>query len=193
MGSKYDDEALKRYLLGKSDTDEQADLEQKLVVDTDCFEQLMVLRDELYEEYLDNELASEDRKAFEECILSTPDGQKELRFTANLRKVPLPAVQKKPVTEITQTGRSMVRTVFKSALMRMAATVLITLGSVFIVWRAFFYQSELSLGMKQFKRAFSSDRPLEARISDLDNYNSMPDVKRGGVQDNNIDCTSQEL
>ena len=76
---------LRRYVLGDLEEGLRAELEELLVTDSDAFEALGVIEDELIEEYLDEGGAADERRAFGEQFLTSPSRQRSLLFARALR------------------------------------------------------------------------------------------------------------
>ncbi len=72
--------SLKQYLLGALGEAEQLALEEKLLLDDEEFEQLLIAEDELTDSYVRNALPPEERTRFEQHFLCTSERQQKLRF-----------------------------------------------------------------------------------------------------------------
>lgn len=77
----YNDTALKKYLLGEFSGRELDDLERTYLADSDLFERLLVVEDDLIDQYARGELNPTEREAFERQLLATP-GQRERLLNA---------------------------------------------------------------------------------------------------------------
>ena len=86
---------IRQYLLGQLAEQQQQAIEQRLLTEDDLFEELEVIEDELFDEYIADELTPDDRKQFEQYFLSSPERQRELKFAAGLREY----VAKKTVSD----------------------------------------------------------------------------------------------
>jgi uncharacterized protein YhaN len=76
---------IRRYLLGDLG-EEQQQLEARLMTEDDVFTELLVLEDELTEEYLAGSLSVKEREAFERHFLSASERQQGLKFSLALRR-----------------------------------------------------------------------------------------------------------
>lgn len=74
------------YLLGSLDPDSRRRVEEKLLTDTDFFDELLASEDDLIDLYLSRSLATEERERFENFFLSTPERQQKLRFARTFKK-----------------------------------------------------------------------------------------------------------
>jgi hypothetical protein len=81
-----DEKLLRLYLLGELPTDEQQQLEERLLTDDDYFQQLVIQEDELVDDYVSDNLSSHEREKFNQHFLSTPERQQQLRFATMLRR-----------------------------------------------------------------------------------------------------------
>jgi len=69
-----------QYLLGQARSEDVPLLEEKLVTDSEFFEELLIAEDELIDQYLSHELSESEREQFNNHFLSTPERQRKLRF-----------------------------------------------------------------------------------------------------------------
>lgn len=79
----YNDTALKKYLLGEFPGKGLDDLERAYLADSDLFERLLVVEDDLLDQYARGELTATDRTQFERQLLATP-GQRERLVNARV-------------------------------------------------------------------------------------------------------------
>ncbi len=77
---------LKSYLLGDLSLDEQQRLEQRLMIDSDAFEHLCWIEDELIEDYLEGGLTGRDKERFENFFLATSERRQKLSFAKSLKR-----------------------------------------------------------------------------------------------------------
>jgi hypothetical protein len=79
------EKTLRRYVLDTLEEESRLQLEERLVKDSDAFEALGVIEDELTEEYLDGALSESDTRRFEGHYLSAPDRARVPEFFSALR------------------------------------------------------------------------------------------------------------
>jgi hypothetical protein len=79
------EKTLRRYVLDTLEEESRLKLEELLVKDSDAFEALGVIEDELTEEYLDGALGEAEKLGFERHYLSAPDRAREPEFFSALR------------------------------------------------------------------------------------------------------------
>jgi hypothetical protein len=77
---------IREYLLGKSSSEDSAFVEERLLGDDEFYQQLLVVEDELFDQYLAGSLPEADKGPFENYFLATPERREKLRFTRNLTK-----------------------------------------------------------------------------------------------------------
>src|SRR6185369_1772747 len=70
-----------------------------------------------------------------------------------------------------------------------AVAILVTAALSFVVWRGFFYQSDLQRGLLALKSTYRLQRPVESRLTALD-YAPLPNTRGNGNKQ--IDTLSQE-
>jgi CHAT domain-containing protein/Tfp pilus assembly protein PilF/anti-sigma-K factor RskA len=81
-----DDGLIRRYLLGQLGEDEREQLEERMMVDNELFDQVLLAEDEMIEEYVQRELSESDRTEFEASFLSTPEGRQQVTYTKALSR-----------------------------------------------------------------------------------------------------------
>ncbi len=77
---------LRRYVLGELEEGLRAELEELLITDTEAFEALGVIEDELIEEYLDGTGSAAQRQTFEQNFLTSPERSRRLRLARALKE-----------------------------------------------------------------------------------------------------------
>jgi len=77
---------IREYLLGRLRLDQQSRVEERLLVDSDFYEELLIAEDEIVDQYVQGEMASDDRASFESHFIISPERQEKVRFARTLRK-----------------------------------------------------------------------------------------------------------
>lgn len=127
-----------------------------------------MVEDEMVDEYLSGRLVTEERAAFEQHFLSTPERQEKLRFGRAFNRY----LSSQPaVVHFRQRASASPwawsRPFFTSPL-KIAVAALILVAVALSVWRVSFRQSEVERGLLALNAAFRAQRPLQSRISNLD-------------------------
>lgn len=78
------DNVVKEYLLGNLSLEEQQQIEERLILNRDFFEQVMIVEDELVDEYVYGSLSENER--FTQHFLSTPQQRQKLRTAKALKR-----------------------------------------------------------------------------------------------------------
>ena len=81
-----EDITLKRFLLGKLSPEEQSEVEERLFLDVEYFQQLQAVEDELVDEYLYEDLSAEEQDRFEKYFLTKSERRKNLRIAKALKR-----------------------------------------------------------------------------------------------------------
>jgi len=81
-----DQERIRRYLLGHLTDEEQQTVEDRLMTESDFFEELEVSKDEIIEEYSGGELTAKERDWLEQHLLASPEGKQRRRFALALKR-----------------------------------------------------------------------------------------------------------
>jgi anti-sigma factor RsiW len=77
---------LKSYLLGELGPDERHRLEQRLMTESEAFEELHRIEEELIDDYLEGGLSGRDRERFENFFLAAPERKQKLSFAKSLKR-----------------------------------------------------------------------------------------------------------
>jgi methionine-rich copper-binding protein CopC len=91
--SDHDQSRIRHYLLGRLTDKEEQELEERLMVEDDLFEELEISKGELIEEYRAGELNKEEAGNFEQGYLASPEARQRYIFTAALDCLPAPVRQ----------------------------------------------------------------------------------------------------
>lgn len=189
-----DRKTVRRYLLQQLSDSEQRALELHLLTDDAASEELTFVEDELIDQYLAGELSRGERARFEKIFLADATRKQKLQAAQALRryldKIP-PATTSKSFnwsSFLRRAGNS-----FFSPAIGAVAAVLAVVVVGFVVWRGFFYQSDLEKGLVALQEAYKQKRPIEARISNSD-YALFEVTRDGQPQDvNNAERIRAEL
>src|SRR6185503_15298262 len=93
-----DQTTVRGYLLGHLNDVEQEQIEQRLMVEDDLFEELEISKGELIEEYRAGELAAQEKEWFEQHFLTSSEGRQRYTLAVALGQMELqPATQLQPV------------------------------------------------------------------------------------------------
>ena len=81
-----DEGTLRRYLLGELSDEEQSRTEERFLTDRDCFERLLLVEDDLMDDYVNGLLSQGDRERVERRFLLSPQRQERVTLAGNLRR-----------------------------------------------------------------------------------------------------------
>jgi hypothetical protein len=81
-----DREELRQYLLGNVSQEARQGIEERLLIENSFFEELLLIEEELIDDYVGGELSGDDRSRFERHFLSTPERHQKLRFALALNR-----------------------------------------------------------------------------------------------------------
>jgi hypothetical protein len=81
-----DRETLRRYLLGQTAEAELSQVEERLMSDSDLYEGLLILEDEIIDQYVRGALSEAESASFERYFLQSPEHRQKLRFARALSK-----------------------------------------------------------------------------------------------------------
>ncbi len=97
-----DEKAMRQYLLGELAPEARELLEERLLTDKDCYEHLLLLEDELVDDYVRGALPNGEKERFDSYFLTTAERRQKLGFARSLRRyvakvgIPGPAPAKEP-------------------------------------------------------------------------------------------------
>jgi hypothetical protein len=101
---------IRQYLLGHKPEADRSEVEERLMTDSAAYEELLIVEDELIDEYVRGKLSEADRLSFENYFLQSPQRLEKVRFAKAFdRYVSLTAEQETPASDtsaqqITRTG-----------------------------------------------------------------------------------------
>lgn len=123
-------------MLGTLEAEPRAELEERILCDTAVYEEVLLLEEDLIDQYLAGHLTTAERQRFETNFLITAERHKKLRFGQLLKRYssqPVPTLSKNvPVKRPNQKTRS--RRIF--ARLTFAVAIVAVLGVGLLCWRA---------------------------------------------------------
>lgn len=98
---EQDREQLGRYLLGQMAELDLSQIEERLMSESDLYEELLILEDETIDQYVRNTMSEADRASFESYFLQSAEHRQKVRFARALsvyvdRAAPEPSPVKQP-------------------------------------------------------------------------------------------------
>ena len=78
-------QTIRQYLLGKLAQEQAVELEERLLIDGELYEELLIAEDELIDQFLVGEVPDEERAAVETHFLRAPRRQEQLLFARALK------------------------------------------------------------------------------------------------------------
>lgn len=150
-------------------------------------EQLDLTVDEIIEQYLAGEFAGEELEKVRRYFFASEIRKEQLRFAIALKeRETQPAANQGSTPAVTPLPikRSSI-----TPYLALAAILLVTAGLGFFIWPALYSQSDLDRGLVALNQAYREQRPVEARLSNLD-YAPLPNQRGGELKVNQV---QQEL
>lgn len=140
-----DIEEIRDYLLGTLSEEGRRVIDERLLLENNFLEELLAEEDELIDDYVNGDLAEDDRTRFEQHFLCTPERQQKIKFAFALNRYADKAIE--PVasksqdapsvilpTSLTWSERLRVFWAQQSLALRYAATVAVIAFVVTFVW-----------------------------------------------------------
>jgi len=193
-----DPNKLRQYLLGALTEEEQlAPIEERLLVDDDFFEELQLVKDDLIDEYVKDELTANDRQHFEQHFLTTSERREHVRHAQSLARCAHKSLQKAKQSSEKKDLKDSNRTrpfflwtwLPQTPSLRFVTILILVAGVGSLVWRVFLYRSDLQQGQLALKTAYRLRRPVEARVSGFD-YAPLPNTR--GNNETTVDELSRQ-
>src|SRR5688572_11308000 len=169
QASDEEQKLLRSYLLGELNEQQKEAVEERLMMDDDSFKESLLVEDDLIDDYVQGELSADERKRFEATILLTPRGRQQVELTRRLREyAPVLRPEQESPPPVAPSKPKWWQQWFASPALRLATSFVVLLVVGVGVWRIAIYQSDIDKGLAALKKAYSSQRPFEARISEFD-------------------------
>ncbi len=179
---KVPDTQLRSYLLGGLSSDEEQRIEERLLADNEFIEQMLIVEEDLIDDYSNGRLDPSQQKSYEKLFLSTDEGRQRLKISQVLNKH-LKTFKQEEESQLTIAERfRMALANFFSPPVLTAVAALLVVGVGGFGWWMFF-QSNLSSGVNALKDAYRQERPLEARITGFP-YAQFPGASKSSPQVN---------
>lgn len=194
-GSKPDQSAIRRYLLGALDDEaKQEQIEEQLVVNEEFADELQVAEDQLIEDYLDDELTATVRQQFESFFLSTPQRRDRVQLAQGVRKLaaqpyPGPVTPPEPIPKLRVPFWKKLKPNFSSPWPVMAGFALIAAVAT-TSWFVFLRGPSADEVTASLNLAFKLQRPFESRVTGL-NYAPVS-TTRGGADNGLVNLRALE-
>ncbi len=80
------EEMIRKYLLGEARDEEREQTEQRLMTDSEYFQDFLRLEEDLIDEYVRGALNKDDRERFENYFIKAPERQESVEFSKALRR-----------------------------------------------------------------------------------------------------------
>jgi CHAT domain-containing protein len=200
-----DETMMRQYLLGALSEAEMASFEERLMTESDLFEMIEVIEDELIDERLEGRLSADEQDRFDTYFLSTPARRERLEFVQALRDYANLKLRKvaasggsdesaattdattdltssseapEPASEDPSSSAPVIRPTrwwTSRAYVGLAAAILL-IAIGMVVWFIFLRQSDVSKGLQALNQAYRQQRPTEARITGFD-YAPLPNTR----------------
>jgi methionine-rich copper-binding protein CopC len=86
MSYAEDQKKIRQYLLGNLSDELRQPIEERLLTESSFYDELVLSEEELIDDYVNGELADDERLKFEQHFLSAPERQQQLRFAQALSR-----------------------------------------------------------------------------------------------------------
>lgn len=166
-----DEKILQQYLLGTlADETEAMRLEERLLCEDSLYEQILILEEELIDDYLDGTLTDHDKQNFERYFMAAPERFQKLESARALRRrlAARKTHNAQPQISRPKSWAWLFRPFPALTSLKAAAAMLLVMGAGFAGWRIFFYQSDAEKNLAVLKQAYGAQRTVEARIVEFE-------------------------
>lgn len=155
---------LRHYLLGELSDDEQQKIEEKLLINNDYSEQMLIAEEDLIDDYIKGSLPPSQQKKYEKLFPATREGKQKIQITRVLKSHLTEF--KEPQPNLLSRIHSAIGQLFPPMALKVAAALFIV-GLGVLNWSLFFRQTDLKKGLVALTEAYREERPIEARITGL--------------------------
>jgi hypothetical protein len=141
-----DNLTIRKYLLGELSHEEQAEVEERLFLDSEYFQHLRMAEDDLIDDYVYEDLSLDEREKFDNYFLSNPERYESLRIARALRKyssinpTPIPSASSNDVSDTAPSKIAFLSFLHAhNPVLRLSmatAILLIALGGLWLIFRA---------------------------------------------------------
>lgn len=158
------DTRLRRYLIGELTPDEQQLIEERLLIDGEYMEQMLIVEENLIDDYAANKLSPQQKADYQKLFLASPEGRQKLKISRILKQhlndFPTETAHQTTFRERVQLGFAWL---LSPPVLKIAAAMLVAAFGIFSWWA--FLRSDLSTAITALKSAHSEQRPLEFRVT----------------------------
>lgn len=158
---------LRLYLLDELPEDEQQLIEERLLFENDYLEQLLIVEEDLIDDYTANRLPPHQQAKYQKLFLASPEGQQKLQISqvlkTHLNHFPSEIT---PQSSLWERVQNTLTQILSTPILKIATAAVLILGLSIAGWWAFF-QSDLKTGLNALRGAYGEERPLESRMTSL--------------------------
>lgn len=173
---------MRQYLLGQLAEAREEEVELRLLTDPEYSQEFDLAVDEILDQYIAGEFAGDELERVRSHFFRSETRKEQLRFALALKErksreeddgrtgkvIPLPAGPSAPLAPS--------RRPWLTPYLKIAAVLVVAVGIGFIVFRMSRTPSDLDQGLVALNEAYRQERPVEARLSDL-NYARRPNQR----------------
>jgi hypothetical protein len=136
MKEETTDALLREFLLGRLDDDTQERLESLFLIDPLLRERVLVIEQELVEDYLEDSLSQEDKKTFVSRYAQTNEQQRQLRITKSIKDWAAKEARTRlaPTATVSAWSQLWMRLRFKPALVFSIAVTIVIAIVLAVIW-----------------------------------------------------------
>lgn len=173
------DALLREFLLGKLHDNERDRIESLFLTDADVREQLLVVEQELIEDYLEDSLTGDDRERFLARFAKTEEQRQQLRITRAIIDHATASSLAKSASTSTSLWSRLSKSYFKPVIFVPVAALIVVAFIVAIVWRNGSEEKRRHLAIEQQLAQLNSPASLREVPGDLATLELRPGTLRG--------------
>lgn len=185
------DALLREFLLGKLDDNDRDRVESLFLTDADVREQLLVVEQELIEDYLEDSLTGDDRGRFLARFAQTEEQRQQLRVTRAIIDRALAASLAKSVPASTSLWSRLSKSYLKPWIFVPIAALIVVAFVIAIVWRSGSEETREQLAIEQQLAQLNSPARMQEVPSNLVVLELRPGTVRGIEEQVEIKTSSQ--
>lgn len=173
------DSLLREFLLGKLEDNERDRIESLFLTDADVREQVMVVEQELIDDYLEDSLNEDDKERFLARFAQTEEQRRKLRITRAIIDHATAASLTGSVTASTSLWSRLSKSYFKPTIFVPIAALVIVAFVVAIVWRSGSEEKRRHLAIEHELAQLNSPANMETVPRELVTLELRPGTLRG--------------
>lgn len=190
MSLYTEEKQIRQYLLGTLAESEEQKIEEEILRNNDFAQQILLIEDELIEDYARCALGEQEHEQFERHFLTTPQRRRKLAFVHGLSKYASAQSKRlvaKQAASVQKPNR--LRHLYQPS-WKIGIYAVVVAFIAFGAWQFFIRNADVNQGLSALNKAYQAQRPIQSRVTGF-SYAPFPDTR--GAADEKVDERSRDL